>query len=215
MKCCNKCGILKPLYSYHKRTNKSDSYVSWCKECHINYKKEARKTKKGVLASIYEGQIYSSKKRGHDKPKYSKKDFIDWCLTQEIFHKLYDAWCSSGYKKDLVPSVDRINDYEGYCFQNIQIMTWGDNRSKAHKDMREGRNNKQSRAVSQYTLEGVWITDYHSINEAARAVGGSDCGIGNVCTKKPRKFKNKDGSHRYVTLKTACGFRWTYLGQDL
>jgi hypothetical protein len=46
------------------------------------------------------------------------------------FYELYNNWIDSGYKKSDKPSVDRIDDYKGYSFDNIQLMTWKENNKK-------------------------------------------------------------------------------------
>ena len=39
--------------------------------------------------------------------------------------------------------VDRLNDYKGYSFDNIQLMTWQENKDKGHRDCLNGINNKE------------------------------------------------------------------------
>jgi len=79
---------------------------------------------------MYSHQKQNSIKRGHQLPKYTKAELTQWLFSQESFDKLYDIWVKSGYITTLKPSVDRIDDKKGYSFNNIQLMTWGDNCKK-------------------------------------------------------------------------------------
>jgi hypothetical protein len=104
-------------------------------------------------------------------PSYSKSEFKKWILNTPNFKNLYDNWSTSGYLKELIPSVDRLDDYKPYTFDNIQLITWGENRKKSNLDRREGRNNKRSRGVRQFTKEGILIASYYSMAHAANETG--------------------------------------------
>ena len=160
------------------------------------YKKYSR-TINGVISIIYKTQISKSKKRGHEPPEYTKEDFKSWLLNSTEFMAYYGAWCAMGYKKDLKPSVDRLDDYKGYSFDNIRLVVWYVNRMKANSDMKNGINNKQNKAVIQYSKDGSFIKEYHSVNEASRLNK-----IGQPCiTRVCNNIKGR---------KTAGGFIWKY-----
>lgn len=92
--------------------------------------KEYRRTKTGLINKIYCKQKESSKKRGHAPPEYDIKDFKLWFNINDSQLGLYNAWVASGYSKWLIPSVDRIDNKKGYTYDNIQLMTWGENFQK-------------------------------------------------------------------------------------
>jgi len=159
--------------------------------------KEYSRTINGVISTIYKTQIRNSKIRGHEPPKYTKEDFKSWLLNKTEFMSYYGAWCAMGYQKDLKPSIDRLDDYKDYSFDNIRLVVWYVNRMKANSDMKNGINNKQNKAVIQYSKDGFFIKEYHSVNEASRLNS-----IGQSCiTKVCNNIKGR---------KTAGGFIWKY-----
>ena len=139
---------------------------------------------------IYDHQVESSIKRGHKKPEYTKDEFRIWLYSHEDFPKLYDKWVKYSYKKDLKPSVDRLDDYAGYSFNNIQLTTWRDNYLKRASDMVSGKNNKKSKAVLQYNNNGVFIKEYYSMMQAERETGISNSKISMVCKGKRNSAGN-------------------------
>lgn len=151
------------------------------------------KTVKSLIFRIYSSQKVNSTHRGHVAPCYTRDEFFYWATDQEIFFNLYDEWVKSGYKKDLVPSCDRLNDYLPYTFDNIRLTTWGENNRRAHFDRKNGLNNKNSNAVIQESVEGVFVNKYYSHNEASRQTGVSQSHISKCCSGK---------------RKTAGGFKW-------
>ena len=126
------------------------------------------RTKEGLISKIYATQKQSSKRRNHELPSYTKKEFSEWMYKQENFNKIYEEWKYKDYKKDLVPSVDRIDDYKGYSLDNIKLVTFRENYKKSHEDRKKGINNKQSKIVLQYDLKGNFIKEWYSISEAER-----------------------------------------------
>ena len=138
IKNCIKCGIDKKADCFHKSSRHLDGYLNKCKDCRFiethSMTSRARR--------MYADQKKSSKVRGHAPPMYSSDEFLQWCLSKDSYRKLHKEWANSGYKKNLSPSADRINDYEGYSFDNIQLMTWGENNAKHYKDRVDGVNNK-------------------------------------------------------------------------
>ena len=79
---------------------------------------------------MYSHQRASSKKRGHPEPSYDSHWLREWVLSQPEYDEIYKAWVLSGYDKNYTPSIDRIDDSKGYSFDNVQIMTWSENRMK-------------------------------------------------------------------------------------
>lgn len=161
---CNKCKEVKSLSEFGKDKIKKD----------------------GLLGQIYDNQKQNSKAKGFQSPNYTKKELNAWCKKKSTWSKLFIKWKESGYKKDLIPSVDRMDDYKGYILDNIQLMTWGENKAKGEKDIKEGRNNKNTKAIFQYTKEGIFIKEYYSIQQAGRCTG---IWPGNIwkCCKGKRK----------------------------
>ena len=145
-----------------------DGLQSYCKDCKSISDLLYNRTKKGLVSQIYGHQKKHSKIREHGQPKYTKVELQEWLFTQTNFDELYEAWINSGYLKNLIPSVDRLDDYKGYSLTNIQLTTWEENKKRGHEDRKNGVNNKNSKTVLQYTKEEVFISEYYSAHQAGR-----------------------------------------------
>lgn len=159
---CSKCKEFKLLKEFSKNKNYKDGLNYTCKNCINKQQNKNRKIKEGLITIIYFGQKGSAKQRQMILPIYTKTELQEWLFNQDLFHKLYDDWVKNGYKKGLKPSVDRINDYKSYTLDNIQLMTFKENRIKGDNDRKNGINNKKSKTVLQFDLNGDFIKEYYS-----------------------------------------------------
>ena len=191
MKKCTKCKEEKGLKEFTRDNSKKSGYSSWCKICKSNY----RRSKNGLVSKIYNSQRVTSKKRKHLQPQYTKKELEDWMFKQKNFDELYKKWVYSGYEKLLSPSVDRLNDYKCYSFDNIRLVTWRENNKKSHLDRLGCINKKCCKAVIQCDLSGNEIQEFDSLSEAERKTGVKNSSISYCCRRK-----------NY----TAGGFTWKY-----
>ncbi len=155
---CTKCGGEKP-----------DNGRSWCSACQGESARVYQRTKKGLVVQIYSGQRASSKTRGHSMPEYTRLDLQAWLFEQELFHMLHKDWVESGYDRMLSPSVDRIDDDVHYKFDNIQLMTWGENIDKGHISTAI----RQGKAV-EVLRGGAVVGIFVSLSEAGRVLGDID-----------------------------------------
>lgn len=208
---CTVCNTVKSLDDFYKNKTRTDGHASECKQCASEAEIVRRRSKEGLIKTIYKKQIRSSKERNHKPPSYQKHELIKWCLNQQKFHDLYDDWVNSNYEKDLTPSIDRLDDYKGYSLANVQLSTWRENYIKAHKDRKEGVNNKHNKAVKQLDLEGNLLNTFHSVCEAKRVTGVHTSNITKVCNKITRVKTLSDGSKKEYLIKTAGGFKWEYV----
>ena len=185
---CNKCYTAKEERKFRQGRKE-------CKACEMEESTRYRRTKKGLVVSIYGHQKQSSKRRLHRPPEYSRQDLEEWLFSQTIFHELYDEWVHSGYKTRLKPSVDRRYDDIHYCMRNIQIMTWGENQDKAYSDSNNGKLRTSHRGVLQFTKDNEFVAEYTSLAEAERQTGISHKQISATCSGRQN---------------TAKGYIWTY-----
>jgi len=185
---CKKCGEMRLVSSYMAYDGKYVGNI--CRICRNARQYAHKKTKRGVVLTIFSSQKASSLRLGYKKPIYTSQELKEWLFNQPLFHELYDKWVESGYDRWVKPSVDRKDDYKPYAFDNIQLMTWRENNEKIHRDKTEGRNNKQSRAVLQYDLDGNFIKEYYSIAQAVRETQTHQSLLLSVCMGK-RKTTNK------------------------
>ena len=113
---CYSCGETDPekLVLFNGTNNIS----SLCKSCTNERNKLKRKTLHGKMLLMYNTQKRSAKKRNQELPQYTFEEFSEWLLKEGI-SEIYEQWVLSDYKKDLSPSVDRLDTNKSYTFDNI------------------------------------------------------------------------------------------------
>ena len=136
-------------------------------------------------------------------PSYTKEELTDWLYSKTKFHDLFNDYVLSDYTSDKRPSIDRIDDNQGYSFGNIELTTWAVNQKRAYENIRKGNNNRHiTIPVAQYSMTGTHIADYPSFREASRETGIDDYSIA-LCA---RGLKNK---------KHAGGYLWKIIEEEL
>jgi len=203
IKRCSKCKIVKQSQEFHKCLSNSHGLQSRCIKCKQLY----ARTEINLIRGIYRTQKSSCKKRCMALPTYSLEELTIWILQQKNFKSLYKNWVKNNFSKELVPSIDRINDYESYTLNNIHLTTWALNKKSGYLDRRSGKNNKQSKAINQYSRQKEFIATYPSIRFAARTLNIPNTNIVAVCKGQPKI----DSKGRKYTPKSAGGFIWTYV----
>jgi len=197
IKICILCNEEKNTNLFGIARNTKDGLFSYCKSCANNKDKTYKRTKDGLITRIYSHQKTNSTNKNNIPPKYSKAELMLWLLQNDLFHRLFKQWEEAGYSKKLTPSIDRLDDYKGYSFDNIQLMTWEENKQKSHRDRYNGINNKNKIPVSQFDLNMNKIGDFCSASEAYRNSNVLSSEILVVCSGK-------------FGRKTAGGFIWKY-----
>ena len=187
---CSKCCEFKPKSSFTQRLNRKSGYRSSCRVCSNIASNNYKKSKEGLIRRILVQQKRSSKKRGHVPPKYSLDEFRSWFYLQPNFEDLYLNWVSSNFDKNITPSVDRLNDLNPYCFENIRLVTWRENMVKAFNDKLNGVTNKDMKKVYQYDINMNFIRDYHSGTYASKIIGCSQTAISKGCLNYPKVVLN-------------------------
>ena len=172
MKSCKRCGGVDVPFNVDK--SKKDNMSIYCSVCTREKTSLAHKSKFGLVNGIYSNQKLNSKKRGHTPPLYSVKELREWLYDNKKYHLLYTQWVESEYDKLLTPSCDRIDDSLGYDFDNITVMTWGENRAKGYRDVRSKKLHNPSllngghSPIDKMSKDGDFIRSYISQAEAAR-----------------------------------------------
>lgn len=126
-----------------------------------------RKTPKGVLTNMYHKQVERSKKRGKPLSGYSLDEFHQIFLHNPVFLGLYEQWINNGCQYYDKPSIDRKNPDGWYTKDNIQVMSWRENRVKGDKENSERR----TTAVVMRDLQGDTLREFESVKNAVEATG--------------------------------------------
>lgn len=175
MKVCKECKSEKDNNCFY-------GVQGECKECtKLRVKKNSAKvgnkydfSEIGVIRVIYKTQKRHNKLRGHGVMPYTKKDLSLW-LYDNGFKCIYDSWVKSGWVTGEKPSVDRLDDFNGYSLQNIQLSTWNANRQHQHEDIMSASGTSGARCKTIYKYDGIknLIATYVSYSSAARDTGYS------------------------------------------
>lgn len=176
MKKCSFCKIEKRDDDFYKCS------CNKCKECvkeSVRKRREAigdvyDRTRHGVLRVMYKTQKRNNILRGYGDMEYSKSELGEW-LSNNGFDDMYSDWVSSGFIKDLKPSVDRIDSEAGYSIGNIRLVTWRENRMSQYDDIKKGSGSsgKRCKPLLKISHNGCILKEYPSYNEAKRDAGYS------------------------------------------
>lgn len=219
---CSKCGILKDFSNYYIRNGKP---ISICKECikkyshkhyrdnkeeinrkRVEYAKEYRqrnkRTKVGWYTKTYGRMKRDNKKKFGLELPFTKDEFIRWIDEnyKEKFNKLFMGYIESDCDKYLNPSIDRIDDYKSYVFDNMQLITWKENDIKGSKGIKnkvtcaEMGKKFCSKEVIQLDNNKNIIMCFSSTHEVGRILGFDPSLIAKACREG---FKSKGYYWKY------------------
>ena len=119
---------------------------------------------KGVLTNIYHKQIERCKKKGVSLPTYSLNEFHERFLNDEKFQDIYSNWVNNGCQYYDKPSIDRIDPDKGYSMDNIQVLTWRENREKGDRENAR----RKTTAIVMFDRNGNKLREFESIKEAVK-----------------------------------------------
>lgn len=88
-----------------------------------------RKTKRGVVTNLY------SKLKSRNTVEFDLEYLHEFAKCKK-FDRIFNEWVKSNYHKQFKPSVDRINNKKHYTKNNIQWLTWAENRYKQTMERR-------------------------------------------------------------------------------
>jgi len=194
-KVCSECKVKKSIEEFSKNRSRPDGIRTTCKKCDSTRIFNYRRTKVGLITKMMHSMQGRKARNPGFEPNFSRKELLEWALSQEVYHTLYEDYVNSNYDSNKKPSIDRIDDYKGYTFDNIQLMTWEENFKKSREDMKSGKNNKTGKPIIQLSLEGLVIAEHFSIKSAGRKLGVNHKGISECCNNRQ---------------KTAGGFKWKF-----
>ena len=169
----------------------------------IEYNKIYRKTHKAELKNwitkTYGRMKRDNKAKFHIELPFSKTEFYNWVITKNIL-ELLNNYKNSGFNKNLNPSVDRINDYKSYDFENMQLITWEEDNKKGRASIKNKEQCSKmakslwSKRVIQKNLDGNIIAIFDSTHDVNRKLGFDSSLIARACRLN----------------KISKGYRWEY-----
>lgn len=143
-----------------------------------------RKTKRGLVTNLF----HKMKSRHEVNFDLNYLHEFSICIK---FNRLFTEWVKSNYDKRLKPSIDRINSKKGYSKNNIQWLTWEENRYKQRMECKLTR----ARLVGQFTGENM-INSFRSVSEAVIKTGIPQGNLSSCLSGK---------------RKTCHGYIWKYI----
>lgn len=150
----------------------------------MNSTQKFRKTKKGILTNSY------SKQKKRKNVEYSLIELHNKFLNDKRFDRLFNEWVKSSYNKLFIPTIDRINCKKEYSLDNIQCLTWKENRYK----QRMGTNIFRAKEIV-CLKDGVIVFCFKSVSDAVRKTGLMQGNISSCLTGR---------------RKTCGGYSWQY-----
>lgn len=170
----------------------------------VEYNKIYRKTHKGEfknwLTKTYGRMKRDNRNKFNLELPFTKQEFSEWVLSKKII-ELLNNYKNNNFDKNFNPSIDRIDDYKGYSFDNIQLITWKENNEKGRKSFKNKEQcskmakEKWSKKVIQRDLEGNIITIFNSTHDVNRILGFDSSLIARACRLN----------------KISKGYRWEYV----
>lgn len=143
-----------------------------------------RKTKRGLVTNLF----HKMKSR---KDVQFDLSFLHSFSKCKRFDRIYDEWVKSNFQKQYKPSIDRISYKIGYTKDNIQWLTWAENRYKQRMEVKSIR----ARKVGQFIGDKL-IAEYASVSDAVRKTGVSQGNLSSCLSGK---------------RKTTFGYAWKYI----
>lgn len=207
MKVCLVCCKRKPVREYYTRATNKDGLELRCKPCYIEYVHNS--TPKKLVNSIYRDQKRASKKRSHSPPGYTADELFEWVILKAHFKKLWEDWVKSDRMTNLRPSIDRIDNDLPYGFDNIRLVTWGENFNKACLVDRKNKSIASSRPVRATSLIDGSINEFISAGQASRMTNTNQSNLIAVANKAV-KIDRRGNS--YIP-KSSGGFVWEWIQQ--
>ena len=202
---CPSCSSTRDVQVGNLKAQKSTFCRSCVNRLKSKYPQVADKTYHtigGRVSGMYSSQVSRSKKYGWNLPTYTRDELLDWVVNQPNYEQLFNDWKDSGFSQDRSLSIDRLDDYKPYSFDNIRLVDWETNNKKGSESQITGDNTKNCRAVRQLTMDGIPIQDFHSVKAAARTLGISATGIHEAA----QGFRyNKSPAY------SAGGYKWEYV----
>lgn len=125
-----------------------------------------RHTPKGMLTNLFQKLSRRNEKKGYGQIGFNLDTFQRWAMNNNDFLRLFNLWVADDYSKKSKPSVDRIDPYKGYEFNNMQWLSWNENYLKGIAEVSE----KKHKPIIMLK-NGVEIGKFKSVKDAQYFLG--------------------------------------------
>lgn len=134
------------------------------------YRQKRKRTIGGWYTKTYNRMKHDNIKKFNLELPFTKEEFINWIDDnyRDKFNELFDDYVNSNCEKMLNSSIDRIDDYKSYVFDNMQLITWEENYIKS---LHSEKNTFREKPVAKYDEQNNEIARYNSISEAEKVTG--------------------------------------------
>lgn len=141
-------------------------------------------TPKGVLTNMYQHM------KLRYKVDFTLKEFQEKYLNDSCYIGLHKRWSESGHNKQLKPSLDRVDCRGHYSWDNVEMMTWTENREK--QSSVDGKRGRKPAVLQIYN--GEIVRRFESQLQAIKELGLHQGNLSSVLNGR-RKFI---GGYTYI-----------------
>ena len=155
------------------------------------------------ITQAYSSVRYKSKRRGDKIPDFSKQELREWLFENKL-NDLWQQYVSSEYDINKKPSIDRIDDYKGYEFSNMQLITWRENLLKGVNGIKHHRNCKNEhfyKPVFVWNKSGRFIGKFENQTQAAEFLSCHITSISRCIVGKRKTIKKHILTNTELTIK--------------
>lgn len=139
------------------------------------------------------------KRKSFEKENFTNVEFLEWIMNHDDYRRLYTEYINNDRDRNIAPSVDRLDDYKSYSFDNIRLTTWKNNKDKYNSDRLIGKNTKQSKPVIGITINGD-IRIFHSAHYASQQTKTDRSSINRSCRTNSKNPINKSRSGSFIWI---------------
>jgi hypothetical protein len=132
-----------------------------------------RKTKRGLLTNLYQ------KLKTRHEVSFDMEWLHNFAECQK-FNRLFNEWELSNHQIGLKPSLDRIDCKKSYSPNNVQWLTWSENRYKQSK--LDGRRGRKPRVIQMSGNKVIKI--FQSQRHVVKELGISQSNLSSVLNGK-------------------------------
>lgn len=181
-KICKGCLIEKPISEFNKNSQFGKGINSKCKECVNKASKEYYKL------FPWRKKFYVIKERCENPHnthyKYYGERGIKCLITQD---ELKELWFRDKAYEMNRPSISRKDNDGNYTFDNCEFIEFGKNSAERNTRI-------LSKHILQYDKQGIFIKEWNSLTELAKAFNGTISGVSSALNHRNRQkfFKGFD-----------------------